>query len=76
MKCIDCMYFDSTHPGPDLIPSMHWLNGEVQDVTVIEYEHEGECTNEANWKPSRGNMPCDRDYHCSHFIHQNNKVVL
>ncbi len=63
-KCGNCNYFEETKE--QVIPCMRW-EGEIQDVDIIKPEHEGTCTHEHNWRPSRGDMPCDMDYGCSYF---------
>ena len=63
-ECKDCTYFEIV--CPDVIPTLHW-EGEIQTMKVIESEHEGKCTHERNWKPSRGDMPCDYDFSCNMF---------
>ena len=63
-KCENCNYFERTHP--EAIPTLKW-EGEIQHIEVTEPEYEGKCTHESNWRPSRGDMPCDCDYQCRYF---------
>lgn len=65
VKCANCEYFDIV--PTEVVPSMDWT-GDVQHAKVIEHDHEGFCSHEANWMPGRGDMPCDMDYRCKHFI--------
>ncbi|MGE5328086.1 MAG: hypothetical protein ACM3KR_01065 [Deltaproteobacteria bacterium] len=69
MKCVDCKHFEET--PTDIIPILGGEHDEkygwIQNVSVIEHEHEGKCTHEYNWRPSRGDMPCDKDYSCIKF---------
>ena len=64
MRCGECLYFRET--PIEVTPSLSW-SGEVQNSNVIEYDFEGICENEANWRPSRGEMPCDKDFRCGRF---------
>lgn len=63
-RCKDCTYFEFAQAIA--IPTLKF-DGEMQHVEVIEPEHDGKCTHEINWRPSRGDMPCDLDYKCSNF---------
>lgn len=53
-RCEDCIYFEFKAPT-------------FEYAGMKEVEHDGICTHERNWRPSRGDMPCDRDYHCQLF---------
>jgi hypothetical protein len=65
MYCGNCKYFNFI--PPQVIPNLHFI-GDVQQATVIEHEYDGECEHPDNWRPSRGNMPCDVEYKCKYFM--------
>ena len=63
VPCKDCDHFSAVQATAT--PTLLWI-GDYQHIDVVEPDHDGECEHEANWRPSRGNMPCDKDFECEH----------
>lgn len=46
---------------------MRCLDCKYFETNFLESDYDGKCTHERNWRPSRGDMPCDLDFKCSYF---------